>query len=69
VARPLTPGSQYRLAARNVRNLLGYRASSDRVFGMPKPSAQPQPPRPAPGDTTRLRPKRPSADTTRRPPP
>jgi hypothetical protein len=69
VARPLTPGSQYRLGARNVRNLLGYRASSDRVFGMPKPSAQPQPPaRPAPGDTTRPRPKRPAADTTRRPP-
>lgn len=52
-------GSTYRVTTRGIRNLLGKSDERSRQFTVP------QPPRPAPTDTTR----RPPADTTRRRPP
>ena len=57
LAEPLQPGTSYRITARDVRNLLGYKASPTRVFTMPKPT----PPSTKPPAKTK-------ADTTKGPP-
>ena len=58
LAQPLEPGTSYRITARDVRNLLGFKASPSRVFTMPKPtppSTKPgkNPPAKTKGDTTK----------------
>ncbi|HEY7894146.1 MAG TPA: Ig-like domain-containing protein [Gemmatimonadaceae bacterium] len=63
LAEPLTPGTSYRITARDVRNLLGFKASPTRVFTMPKPtppSTKPEahPPAKAKADTTKPPPTR-----------
>lgn len=63
LAEPLQPGTSYRITARDVRNLLGFKASPSRVFTMPKPtppSTKPEthPPAKAKGDTTKPPPRR-----------
>ena len=67
VARPLAPGSWYRLESRGVRNLLGDTATSVRSVQVPKPP----PPKPA-KDTTAahaLPPKPPARDSGAAAPP
>ena len=63
VAVPLKPGTSYRLEARDVRNLQGFKASPSRVFTMPKPEP------PAPSKTPpKTPPKGAKPDSARRPP-
>jgi hypothetical protein len=58
LADPLAPGTSYRITARDVRNLLGFKASPSRAFLMPKPqpaTTKPEahPPSRAKADTTK----------------
>lgn len=63
VAEPLQPGTSYRLEARNVRNLQGYKASPTRAFTMPKPAP------PTKGEGEKPPAHGAAADTARRAPP
>ena len=60
LAEPLTPGTSYRITARDVRSLLGFKASPSRVFTMPKPAPPTTKPVARP-------PAKAKADTTKRP--
>lgn len=62
LAEPLQPGTSYRITARDVRNLLGFKASPSRAFTMPKPT----PPSTKPETKPPIKAK---ADTTKKPPP
>ena len=62
LAQPLQPGTSYRITARDVRNLLGFKASPSRVFTMPKPTPPSTKPETHP-------PAKAKADTTKKPPP
>lgn len=74
LAQPLRPGTSYRITARDVRSLLGFKASPSRVFTMPKPeppSTKPEahPPPKGRADTTKTAnpPPKAKADTTKPP--
>jgi len=62
LAEPLEPGTSYRITARDVRNLLGFKASPTRVFTMPKPTPPSTKPEKKPPAKTK-------ADTTKPPTP
>jgi len=61
LAEPLEPGTSYRITARDVRSLLGYKASPSRVFTVPKPEPPTTKPQTHPPPKTK-------ADTTKPPP-
>jgi hypothetical protein len=67
VAEPLQPGVSYRLEARDVRNLQGFKASPSHAFAMPKPTPPPAPgAKPAPRGATKA-PGAAKTDTTHKP--
>ncbi len=45
LVRPLTPGTSYRVEAKDIHNLMGVAASSIRTFTVPKPTPPPPPPK------------------------
>lgn len=72
LAQPLQPGTSYRITARDVRSLLGFKASPTRVFTMPKPTPPTSKPAEHPGartkpDSARAKPDSTKADTTKKP--
>ncbi len=58
---PLKPGTQYKLEAKDIHNLMGIAAASVRSFDVPKPAPPPPPPRTGATPPRNVRPGTPAA--------